>query len=178
MALLTAIATTVVRAQFRLKMKCDPQYCVGLMEFSRHNLRLLIFWSIIGGICAGALGIGGGLIYNPLLLSLAIPPKVTSATSMYMVFYAALSSVIVYGVSGQLYYEYAGWFALLTIIGVVLGLYVIGEAIKKTGRNSIIVIILGIIIGLASVLVPVLGGLNLAESAEHNVDIYEFHNPC
>jgi len=42
-------------------------------------LKLVIF-AFLGGFMSGALGLGGGTIFNPLLLSLGVLPSVASAT--------------------------------------------------------------------------------------------------
>lgn len=59
-----------------------------------------------------------------------------------------------------------------------MGLYGIGKVIAKTGRNSIIVIILGVIIGLATIMIPTINGIDLSAAAAQGVDITAFHNPC
>ena len=63
------------------------------LEFSTKNARNLAGLAFFGGICGGCLGIGGGMIFNPLLLELGMLPTVSSATGMYLVMFSSLSTV-------------------------------------------------------------------------------------
>jgi len=56
----------------------------------------------LGGWVAGALGLGGGSIYNPALLTLGVPPKVSAATGMYLVTFSTVSSCFIYFLNNQL----------------------------------------------------------------------------
>ena len=58
-------------------------------------IKLMVF-SLVGGWVSGALGLGGGSIFNPLLLSLGVPPKVASATGMYMIIFSTGASSMTY----------------------------------------------------------------------------------
>lgn len=58
------------------------------------NLVKLMFFSLMGGWVSGAFGLGGGAVFNPLLLSFGVPPKVSSATGMYMIIFATFASTI------------------------------------------------------------------------------------
>ena len=55
-----------------------------MIDLRGWNLAKLVGFSFIGGWVSGALGLGGGAIFNPLLLSMGVPPKVSSASGMYM----------------------------------------------------------------------------------------------
>jgi uncharacterized membrane protein YfcA len=49
---------------------------------------------LMGGTASGTLGIGGGLIYNPLLIELGKHPIVASSTGMYLVLYSSMATCI------------------------------------------------------------------------------------
>lgn len=51
-------------------------------------MRKLIILGFVAGLIAAALGLGGGVMYNPLLISLNISPKVSSATGMHLIRYS------------------------------------------------------------------------------------------
>lgn len=51
---------------------------------------------------SGALGLGGGAIFNPVLLSMGIPPGVSSSTGMYLVMFTTLGSSITYTLQGTM----------------------------------------------------------------------------
>jgi uncharacterized membrane protein YfcA len=56
----------------------------------------LVTFAFLGGFMSGALGLGGGAIFNPLLLSLGVLPSVASATGMYMILFSSSSSSFIY----------------------------------------------------------------------------------
>lgn len=56
----------------------------------------LVTFAFLGGFMSGALGLGGGAIFNPLLLSLGVQPSVASATGMYMILFSSSSSSFIY----------------------------------------------------------------------------------
>ena len=85
---------------------------------------------MIGGFISGALGLGGGTIFNPILLKMGVPPEVSSATSMYMVFYSTASSSFVYFIYGVLNIYYAMWLGFWAIIGTIIGLSVMSTKMK------------------------------------------------
>lgn len=57
---------------------------------------------MFGGWVSGALGLGGGSIFNPLMISLGVPPSVSTATGMYMILWSASASSIMYYTFGTL----------------------------------------------------------------------------
>lgn len=65
-------------------------------------LRTVLGLGFGGGWVAGALGLGGGVIFNPLLLALGVPPKVSSATGMYLITFSKIATSALYIVFGQL----------------------------------------------------------------------------
>lgn len=60
------------------------------------RLAALLCLGFIGGLVAGALGLGGGSVYNPALLAMGIPPKVASASGLYLVTFSTIASTLVY----------------------------------------------------------------------------------
>lgn len=66
------------------------------IKMEGRKLKKLILMSFVGGWVSGALGLGGGAIFNPLLLSMGCPPKVASATGMYMIIFSTGASTTTY----------------------------------------------------------------------------------
>lgn len=79
------------------------------MHLEGKTLSKLLVVSFVGGWVSGALGLGGGSIFNPLLLSLGCPPKVASSTGMYMIIFSTGASTTAYMISGLLDPTYGGW---------------------------------------------------------------------
>jgi uncharacterized protein len=79
------------------------------VQMEGSKLTKLITMSFVGGWVSGALGLGGGSIFNPLLLSMGCPPKVASATGMYMIIFSTGASTMTYVIANLLNVNYAVW---------------------------------------------------------------------
>ena len=73
--LLLFVAVKILKGEQDLKIKYGNINIVDSdILFTRKNLTILIWLGFMGGMIAGALGLGGGVIFNPVLLSLGLPP--------------------------------------------------------------------------------------------------------
>lgn len=77
-----------------LKKRYGDGLIASDIEMKGRNLAKLMTFSLVGGWVSGAFGLGGGAIFNPLLLSFGVPPKVSSATGMYMIIFATMATTI------------------------------------------------------------------------------------
>jgi uncharacterized membrane protein YfcA len=94
----------------------------------------LVGLGFVGGFVAGALGLGGGAIFNPLLINMGVPPKVSSGTGMYMVMFSTLASSISYLIYGVLDLHYGIWLGLWSAVGGVIGLWLLDVFVSKFDR--------------------------------------------
>merc|ERR1719231_514387 len=144
MILQVIIACKLVAYEQGLKEKFGGlNLCDSDLIFRGKILRNVLGLGFGGGWVAGALGLGGGVIFNPLLLSMGVPAKVSSATGMYLITFSKIVTCVIYFIYGELVMDYALWAGFLTLI---LGLSVIG--------------------------VPLFGGMNLKKEADGGKDIY------
>jgi uncharacterized membrane protein YfcA len=141
-------------------------------------LRNVLILGFVGGWVAGALGLGGGVIFNPLLLHMGVPPKVSSATGMYLITFSKVATTLFYILFGQLKMDYALWIAGWSSIGAVIGLYGANWYMKKFNRQSIIVFFLTVILALSTVGVPFFGALDLSKKLDLGEDIMKFKTIC
>ena len=95
---------------------------------------LIMFTSVFAGWVCGALGIGGGIIYNALFMQWEMPPKVSTATAMYLITWAATCNAVTYGISGELVIDYAGWIAGFCFVSTAIGMSLMNMILKAMGR--------------------------------------------
>ena len=95
-AIVTVVSTRLVMKEQALKEKVGKGLIASDIRFKGKVIRSLVLFSFMGGWVSGALGLGGGAIFNPLLLSMGVPPSVASATGMYLILYSTSSSSISY----------------------------------------------------------------------------------
>ena len=98
------------------------------------SLIKLIFLSLCAGWLAGALGMGGGVIFNPLLMSLGHPPVVAAASGMYMMIFSAGVSATVYVINDMLNISYGIWISLIVIFGTIAGMIALDWLMNKINR--------------------------------------------
>ena len=70
-----ALTIKLLRDEQALKTKYGKINIVESdIEFTNRNLVILSWLGIMVGIMAGALRLGGGVIFNPVLLTMGLPP--------------------------------------------------------------------------------------------------------
>ena len=101
--------------------------------FDKNTLVKVINLGLFGGIVAGALGLGGGVLFNPMLLSMGVP-KVSSATGLYLITFSKIITCLAYFIDNELQIDYSLWVAMCSTIGGVCGLAVATKYMKKLNR--------------------------------------------
>jgi len=71
---MTIYSITKIQNEQKLKIKYGNGLTDSEIPLSGFPLFKLLFFAFTGGWISGALGMGGGSIFNPLLLSFGIPP--------------------------------------------------------------------------------------------------------
>ena len=148
------------------------------LKFEGKTLRNVLFLAFMGGWVAGALGLGGGSIFNPLLLSMGVPPKVSSATGMYLVTFSKISACLIYYLSGELRIDFAVWIAAWSTLGSVIGLYCTNIYMEKYGRQSILVLFLTFVLGISVIGIPYFGYVDIMKKQADGINIWGFKSMC
>lgn len=104
------------------------------LKFKGSVLRNVLSLGFGGGWVAGALGLGGGAIFNPLLLSMGVPPRVSSATGMYLITFSKIAACLIYFIFGELQMDYCLWISAWSTIGAIIGLKGANWYMEKFGR--------------------------------------------
>ena len=122
--LFTVIAVRLAKQDQSLKLKYGG---VNLSDSdirfdNKRSLTALLVLGFAGGLVAGALGLGGGSVYNPALLAMGTPPKVASASGLYLVTFSKIASSLVYFLNDQLDLAYGFWIGFWSCVGMVIGL--------------------------------------------------------
>jgi uncharacterized membrane protein YfcA len=121
--IVTIISVVILKKEYNYKVKVGYKFTPGDFECTTKNSFKLPLIAFTGGLIAGGLGIGAGLIFNPIMIQLGIHPTVASATGMYMVMYTTMASTMVVILLNKLYVQYAVILCVLTLIGTIPGVY-------------------------------------------------------
>jgi uncharacterized membrane protein YfcA len=144
------------------------------IQFQQTVLVKLVMFALLGGWVSGALGLGGGAIFNPLLLSMGVPPAVASSTGMYMIMFSTAGSSITYIVFKTLNMPFALWIGFWCALASLIGLIILNRVMKKFDRQSPVVFLLAFVLGLSALLVPVFAVVQLKGKS----DILKFKSIC
>ena len=89
--LFIVISVKLYRYEYNLKTKYGGvNQCESDIVLDRSNLKKLLFLGFFGGFIAGAFGLGGGVVFSPILLSLGMPPRVSSSTGSYLITFSKI----------------------------------------------------------------------------------------
>uniref|UniRef100_A0ACD5WHU1 Uncharacterized protein n=1 Tax=Avena sativa TaxID=4498 RepID=A0ACD5WHU1_AVESA len=117
--------------------------------------------AFVTGSLSGLFGIGGGLLLNPVLLQIGIHPQTAAATSSFMVLFCASMSMAQYVLLGMEGIGEASVYAGICFVASVAGVILIGRAVSKSGRVSMIVFLVTAIMALSTVIVTCFGALDV-----------------
>lgn len=158
--LMSWVSVYLIRKEQALRIKYGK---VGMSEsdiiFTNRNVLMLVSLGFFGGFLAGAFGLGGGVIYNPILLTMGLPPTVAGACSLFLVGYSKVASTVVYALNNLLNIYYALWVGLWACVGGFLGSILLVVYIRLGGRQSAVVWALVFEFLLSIVIIPLYGGI-------------------
>ena len=152
---LTVFSGFYLKRVYTKKVEFGYEFVEGDIKWTIGKIIKMIGIGMIVGVISGALGLGGGVIFNPLFIELGIDAQVASATGMYLVMFSSISNSLLYAMAGLFYWSWGIWLGTATAIGSILGLKLINQAVKKTGRVSLLIFMLaGVIIG-SAIIIPI-----------------------
>jgi uncharacterized membrane protein YfcA len=160
------------------KIKYNKGICKSDLKFSPNVVRKLVMVAFAGGWVSGALGLGGGSIFNPVLLSMGIPPAVASSTGMYLVMFTSFGTSVSSFIQDTLDPIYALWTGGWCILGTIAGMKLLDWMKKKWNRQSPIVFLLTGMLGLSALLIPVFGAIKIFDRSnipEEREKIFAFN---
>ena len=103
--------------------------------------------AVIGGMISSLVGLGGGVVFNPLMIGFGVHPQVSTSTSMYMIMLSTFSAVVQFLWLKILPIDYTIGFGIVVILATILGNIAINNIIKKLGTpSSLTLFIAGVMI--------------------------------
>jgi len=152
---LTAYQVKRVSKIHETKREHGYKYHVKDMEFktSADIIKLAILCMIAAILC-GCTGIAGGMVLGPLFLTYNMVPKVMSGTNQYITMIAALAVTFQLIALGELHFGYAIVFGVTTVLAAMTGIKAINIYTAKSGKQSIILILLAICLIAALLMLP------------------------
>jgi uncharacterized membrane protein YfcA len=176
--LLTYIIAKMVLKEYQDRVKINYPYHKTDIKW---NLEILVkypFYAFFGGVMAGLLGIGGGLILGPLLLELGIHPLISTATSNFLVLFTSSSTTLQFILLGMMNFHYGFVCTIASTMGSYIGTLVIQNLIQKTGRSSILIFSLALVLGVSTIFIPAHTLMDINHKVKEGLNIWIFNSPC
>jgi hypothetical protein len=136
------IAITTVLKKVRRKKELLNDYNSEVMENVENHIAYIVCIGIFAGIVSSSLGIGGGMITNPVFSGLGMDPKQSSSTSNFLIIVTAIASSFIFVLSGQLNIPYSLCMGTLCTVAAWIGSFFILKYINRTGKSSILLVIM------------------------------------
>ena len=143
---ITLLALWMNIKEFRIKHEFNINIGTNDFKYNKKGIAELIVLGVVGGLLAGGLGLGGGVIFNPALLTLGYDAQVANSTGMFLVMISVLSSFITNIVASNVKVDYALWLSAWAIVAAVIGIFIGDWAVKKLkGRQSVLIWTLAVV---------------------------------
>ena len=138
------------------------------------NKKILLVKSYIAGIMAGSLGMGGGVIINPVLIKMGYRPEIAAAISGFVVLFTSSSTTSQFLIAGAFDFQNALTILIISAIGSFLGSFYVGRLIRKYKRPSLLIWILFFLLVLSGLTLAPVGFMQIMKQNH----IFEFNSPC
>ncbi|KAJ8478172.1 hypothetical protein OPV22_021899 [Ensete ventricosum] len=117
--------------------------------------------ALLTGVLSGLFGIGGGLLLNPVLLQIGIPPQTAAATSTFMVMFSASMTTVKYIILGMTQVDRASVYAVLCFAASAIGSMVMKGIVLKSGRVSPIVFTVAAVMAVSTTTIICYGAVDV-----------------
>ena len=144
-----AFTAHLLGQKHKRKIAAGFEYLAADMRWDAATLKRFPVTALLAGVTAGLLGIGGGMIIGPLFLAVGMEPQVGTSSCAFMILWTAFSGVVIYFVDEHLGLQLMLWCVGFGFISGQIGQRLVNTILKKTGRPSYVVFLLGSIIGAA-----------------------------
>lgn len=127
-------------------------YLPNEIKWKFKNILVFVFFSSFVSILSTFLGIGGGMIFVPLMILYDIPPEIASSTNSISTFFSSITSSLQYLGSNRILPIYSVLFFIVSFIGSFLGLNIFNYIILIHNKHSYLIFLLAFIIFISFIL--------------------------
>jgi len=156
MLLMTVFSVMRINKLHEIKARDGYKFDANDTKFENvSDIAQLAFFCMIAAVLCGCTGIAGGMVLGPLFLKYNMIPQVMSGTNQYITMIASLSVAIQFMYIGAMNYQYAILFGFLTLLAAYTGITAVNIYVKRSGKQSVIAILLVIVLTLALISLPI-----------------------
>jgi uncharacterized membrane protein YfcA len=144
------------------KLACGFEFLKGDVQWDERSTILYPLLCVFAGFFAGMFGVGGGIIKGPLMLEMGILPQVAAANAAAMILFTTATACLSFFLFGAVDHEVASLLFVLGIVCTGVGQFVVGVAIKRANRQSLIILSMGSVVVLSAFLLTLRSLLDAA----------------
>lgn len=167
------VATAVhLFRQHCLKVAVSYIFTEGDVYWTKRTVVIFPVACAGAGMIAGLFGVGGGIVTGPLMIEMGVLPEVASATTALMVLYSSAAATAKFAVFNMIAWDWALLlFALAFVITAISQVVILGF-VRKSGRQSVIILCIGATICVGAVLMTYQA---IKTTIQHAGESFEVH---
>lgn len=170
----------VVRINYEYNLSVSKELKNEQFENIDKNYIKIVIYSLLAGIIASSLGIGGGMVVTPLFLEMGIDAKAATATSNVLIIMTSIAGSLIFLFSGQLNFSFAFYMAIPCSIAALYGSKLINEMINRTKKPSILLFLMLYFL-VASVFILMINSYNKLSNdynSPNGLNVFHLNNFC
>ena len=138
---------------------------------------LVLFPAIacFAGLTSGLLGIGGGMINGPLFVAMNLHPRVATSSCAFEILWTAISGVLLYFFAGKIGWAFIVWCVCIGFVAGLIGQFGLDAVLKRIGRPSVVVLLLGTIVGSACMGMLITGSIKIGRDVSAGKNLFYFN---
>lgn len=148
------------------------------MKWSQSNSNNVIFVSLMTGLICGSLGLTGGVFLGPMLLWLGVKTETSTATCSFVVSFSSSVAFVQYAAAGMVKYYYGIYYSIWAGAGALVGVAMLERWMKEKGKPSMSVYILALVLGMATIMVPIYGTMRVIDLVNRGQFSFSFRSFC
>lgn len=173
-----ALIQTAFTAVYILKKKKNSESKTHGFKLEGKAIIILPIVTFITGLLAGSLGIGGGLVLNPILIVSGVLPEVSTASCNVFVFMTSISSFIQFSMAGHIGAKEGLLLFSISVIGSFMGIFGIKRVMDKYKRTSLLVFVLGGMLSLVGTMIPINLILQIIKNVQEGTFSFALRSIC
>lgn len=88
------------------------------------------------------MGVGGGIVASPVLLTIGAHPSVVTASTSFMILFTSTSTTLQFAILGRLPWDYALFYGALCFVSSLTGNYLVAAMMRKYKKSSYVILLM------------------------------------
>ncbi|GMF43385.1 unnamed protein product [Phytophthora lilii] len=151
-AVFVVLTSHYLHQEYLRKAEVDYPYVGGDIRWTQKTVVFFPLGCALGGLVAGMFGVGGGIITGPIMIEMGIVPEVASSTMALMILYSSAAATAKYTVFNVIAWDWATLLCGVTFVVTSVAQVVILGFVRRSGRQSIIVLCISTAVVLGTIL--------------------------